>query len=125
MKSAMPNTIAANRLLAEKIEYGLSELGRLADAERRLVDRGAVEAFGGVEFEHAVRAQDIDRAYLRDHVGRDGDDDLVRGQGGILAVAGTVERAFAGTVEDELGPLELGRNKPRIYPIHSPQPANR
>ena len=41
------------------------------------VHRLAVEALGGEEFEIAVVAQDVDRADLGDHVGRDQDDDAV------------------------------------------------
>jgi hypothetical protein len=44
---------------------------------RRQVDGGAVEAFRGVELERLVGAQDIDRAHLGHHVGRDQHDDLV------------------------------------------------
>ena len=49
----------------------------LPDAQRRVVDRGAVQALGGVEFEDAVGAQHIDRADLGHHVGRDLADGLV------------------------------------------------
>ena len=49
----------------------------LADAQRGVVDRLALQAFGGIEFEHAVRAQHIGRADLGHHVGRDLPHDLV------------------------------------------------
>ena len=49
----------------------------LADAQRRLVDGLALQALGGVELEHAVGAQHIDRADLGHHVGRDLRHDLV------------------------------------------------
>ncbi len=39
--------------------------------------RLAIQALGGEELEVAVVAQDVDRADLRDHVGRDQDDDAV------------------------------------------------
>ena len=46
-------------------------------AEHGLVDRLALEAFGGVKLERAVYAQDVDGAHLRHHVGGDQDDNLV------------------------------------------------
>ena len=42
-----------------------------------LVDGFALEAFGGVQFERAVDAQDVDGADLRHHVGGDQHHDLV------------------------------------------------
>ena len=50
----------------------LSELEQL-----RQVDRSGIEAFGGVEFEHAVGPQHIKRADLRRHVLGDQLDDLI------------------------------------------------
>ena len=41
----------------------------LAEPQLRQVDRAGVEALGGVEFEHGVGAQHIERADLGDHVG--------------------------------------------------------
>ena len=49
----------------------------LADAQRCAVDGGAVQTFGGVQLEDAVRAEHIDRADLGHHVGRDLADGLV------------------------------------------------
>ncbi len=43
----------------------------LADAQRSVVDRLRLQALGGVEFQHAVGMQHIDRAHLGHHVGRD------------------------------------------------------
>jgi hypothetical protein len=41
----------------------------LAQPQLRVVDGFLVQALGGVEFEHAVGAQHIDRADFGDHVG--------------------------------------------------------
>ena len=49
----------------------------LAELERRLVHGGRVEALGGIELQHLVGAQHIDRADLRHHVGGDHHHDLV------------------------------------------------
>ncbi len=49
----------------------------LALAHGGLVHGLAVEALGGVKLKRAVRAQHIDRAYLRDHIGRDQDHDSI------------------------------------------------
>jgi hypothetical protein len=43
----------------------------LAQPQLREVDRAGVEALGGVEFEHAVGAQHVERAHLGHHVGGD------------------------------------------------------
>jgi hypothetical protein len=40
----------------------------LAETQLRMVHGVGIEAFGGVEFEHAVGAQHVERAHLRDHV---------------------------------------------------------
>ena len=40
----------------------------LAEAQQRQVDGAGVQAFGGVELEHAVGAQHIERAHLGHHV---------------------------------------------------------
>ena len=45
--------------------------------QRRPVHRARLQALGGIELEHVVGAQHIDRAHLRDHVGRDEGDHLV------------------------------------------------
>ena len=41
------------------------------------MDGVTVQAFGGVQLEHAVRPKDIDGAHLRHHVGGDQYDNLV------------------------------------------------
>ncbi len=48
-----------------------------AEAQAGLVDGLGLQALGGEQLQRAVGAQDIDRAHLRDHVGRDGDDNPV------------------------------------------------
>ena len=47
------------------------------DGQRGAVHGARLQAFRGVELQHVVGAQHIDRADLRDHVGRDQPDDLV------------------------------------------------
>src|SRR3954454_13174353 len=46
-------------------------------AQHGLVDRGAIETFGGIEFQRVVDPQHIGRADLRHHVGGDQHHDLV------------------------------------------------
>lgn len=43
----------------------------LPQTQLRVVHRAGVEALGGVEFQHGVGAQDVERADLRHHVGGD------------------------------------------------------
>ena len=49
----------------------------LADAQRGVVDGLGLQTLGGVELQHPVGVQDIDRAHLGHHVGRDLRHDLV------------------------------------------------
>ena len=43
----------------------------LPNLQLRQMDGGRVQTFGGIEFEHAIGAQHIERAHFRDHVLRD------------------------------------------------------
>ena len=58
----------------------------LAFAHPRVVDRGAVEALGGEQFQHLAGAAQIDGADFRHHVGGDDADQLVQAHlgGGLL-----------------------------------------
>ncbi len=81
--------LARLRLVGEgRVRLGVGQrerLGRrgdeadeaLARGHRREVHGGAVEAFGGEQFEGAVAPHHVDGADLRHHVGGDQDDDLV------------------------------------------------
>lgn len=50
----------------------------LAKPQLRQVNRGRIQTFGCIEFENAVRAQDVKRAHFRDHVLRDLANDPVK-----------------------------------------------
>ena len=56
---------------------GGSDHEALADAQRRVVDRLALQTFRGIEFQNAVGTQDVDRTDFGDDVRRDQHDDLV------------------------------------------------
>ena len=64
----------------------------LAFAQARIVDGGAVEAFGGEQLQHLAGAAQIDGADFRHHVGGDDGDQLVQAHLGGLVCSAMISR---------------------------------
>ncbi len=57
--------VERQRLLGDRADKALP------DAQRGMVHGFALQALGGVQFEHAIRPQHVGRAHLGHHVGGD------------------------------------------------------